>query len=237
MEKKNLNIVADHKLPSDGIGIDYSFMNFASLTSFFNKKESFTGISYFCDGMLMSEALSFLLAKKVQRVSFDYTSIAGIVFEYAVKNNIKVCFIGAEEHQLATFVEKIKKNHPRIDIAYRHNGYFNSQKRHEIYKQIIDLNIGLVVVGLGAGKQEEFVCELRESGYKGTAYTCGGFIRQESNTENEYYPKIINSLGLRAFYRMYKEPHTIKRYLVDYPINLIKLLFFYFIGRLEIKII
>jgi N-acetylglucosaminyldiphosphoundecaprenol N-acetyl-beta-D-mannosaminyltransferase len=40
----------------------------------------------------------------------------------------------------------------------------------------------------------------------------------------QYYPEVINRLHLRAFYRMYREPHTIKRYLVDYPGNFLQLL-------------
>jgi N-acetylglucosaminyldiphosphoundecaprenol N-acetyl-beta-D-mannosaminyltransferase len=39
-----------------------------------------------------------------------------------------------------------------------------------------------------------------------------------------YYPAVINRLHLRAFYRMYREPHTIKRYLIDYPGNFLQLL-------------
>ena len=39
-----------------------------------------------------------------------------------------------------------------------------------------------------------------------------------------YYPEVINRLHLRAFYRMYREPHTIKRYLIDYPSNFLHLL-------------
>jgi N-acetylglucosaminyldiphosphoundecaprenol N-acetyl-beta-D-mannosaminyltransferase len=35
---------------------------------------------------------------------------------------------------------------------------------------------------------------------------------------------VINRLHLRAFYRMYREPHTIKRYLIDYPGNFLHLL-------------
>lgn len=235
-KKKVLNILSRYETLSNEAGVDYSFMNFASLTFFFNREDSSLGVSYFCDGMLMSTVLSILLRKKIERVSFDYSSIAGVVFNQVVKDNMKICIIGAEEHQLACFIEKVKKKHPGIDVAYRHNGYFYGHKRGEIFKQIIDLDIGLVVVGLGAGKQEDFICALREFGYKGTSYTCGGFIRQESLSENEYYPVIVKSLGLRAFYRMYKEPHTIKRYLLDYPINFIKLLFLYMTGRVKIKL-
>lgn len=80
-----------------------------------------------------------------------------------------------------------------------------------------------MLVGLGAGLQERFVLDALRGGFSGVAFTCGGFIRQEADAGERYYPDAINRLHLRAFYRMYREPHTIKRYLLDYPSNALRL--------------
>jgi UDP-N-acetyl-D-mannosaminuronic acid transferase (WecB/TagA/CpsF family) len=77
---------------------------------------------------------------------------------------------------------------------------------------------------LGAGLQEQFEQDALRAGFRGVAFTCGGFIRQEALATRTYYPALINRLHMRAFYRMYREPHTIKRYLIDYPNNFVHLL-------------
>ena len=69
---------------------------------------------------------------------------------------------------------------------------------------------------MGTPLQEQFLIDLQKSGWVGKGYTCGGFLHQTANGI-QYYPKWINRLGLRAFYRMYDEPQLIKRYFIDYP--------------------
>ena len=64
--------------------------------------------------------------------------------------------------------------------------------------------------------QEQFLIDLQKSGWQGVGYTCGGFLHQTAKGI-QYYPKWVNRLGLRAFYRMYDEPQLIKRYFIEYP--------------------
>jgi N-acetylglucosaminyldiphosphoundecaprenol N-acetyl-beta-D-mannosaminyltransferase len=202
----------------------YSFMNFASLTSFFREDQS-EMIFYFCDGVLMTAAVQLITGKKVERVSFDYTSIAQEVFSYAVKYGIPLYIIGAEKHELDSFVKKIQKKHKGLIISGSRDGYFHEADQHDAVRSIIASGAKIVVAGLGAGRQERFLSALHQEGYVGVSFSCGGFIRQESVSENQYYPRLVDKLGIRAFYRMYKEPHTISRYMIDYPKNMVLLFF------------
>jgi N-acetylglucosaminyldiphosphoundecaprenol N-acetyl-beta-D-mannosaminyltransferase len=69
---------------------------------------------------------------------------------------------------------------------------------------------------MGVPLQEEFLIDLRDTGWTGTGYTCGGFFHQSAR-KLEYYPRLFDKLQLRWLYRMIQEPRLAKRYLLDYP--------------------
>lgn len=200
----------------------YSFINFASIGSFFEQPPS--TVAFFCDGMLMSTFMSSVTGTTVGRVSFDFTSIADHVLGSAEQQGKRVYFVGARQAELELFIGKIKMLYPGLAIAGYHHGYFNASQAEGIRADICRSQANILIVGLGAGLQEQFEQETLRAGFRGVAFTCGGFIRQEAMTTRNYYPAVINRLHLRAFYRMYREPHTIKRYLIDYPGNFLQLL-------------
>lgn len=200
----------------------FSFINFASVGSLFDREA--TSIAYFCDGMLMSTFMSRITGRTIGRVSFDFTSIADAVFSCAEQQGKRVYFVGARQVELDLFINKIRDRYPALLIAGHHNGYFDAQQAACIQADICRSEANILIVGLGAGLQEQFEQDALRAGFNGVAFTCGGFIRQEATATHHYYPELINRLHLRAFYRMYREPHTIKRYLVDYPTNFAHLL-------------
>lgn len=213
----------------------YSFINFASIGTFFEQHPD--TITYFCDGMLMSTFMSRVTGRTINRVSFDFTSIADPVFSYAEKQGKSVYFVGAKQTELELFINKITARYPTLIIAGHHNGYFDARQATRLQADICRREVNILIVGLGAGLQEQFVRDALLGGFTGVAFTCGGFIRQESMTAHHYYPKLVDRLHLRAFYRMYREPHTIKRYLVDYPTNFMRLLEMVVRHKVDIHII
>jgi exopolysaccharide biosynthesis WecB/TagA/CpsF family protein len=200
----------------------YSFINFASIGCLFEQAPG--TVAYFCDGMLMSTFMSRVTGRTIGRVSFDFTSIADAVLSSAEQQGKRVYFVGARQAELDLFVGKIKRLYPRLTIAGYHNGYFDASQARCIQADICRSEADILIVGLGAGLQEQFEQDALRAGFRGVAFTCGGFIRQEAMATQHYYPALINQLHMRAFYRMYREPHTIKRYLIDYPSNFLHLL-------------
>jgi N-acetylglucosaminyldiphosphoundecaprenol N-acetyl-beta-D-mannosaminyltransferase len=174
--------------------------------------------------MLMSTFMSRVTGRRIGRVSFDFTSIADLVLRSAEQQGKRVYFVGARQAELELFVSKIKALYPRLPLAGYHNGYFNASQAEGIQADICRSEAHILIVGLGAGLQEQFEQDALRAGFRGVAFTCGGFIRQEALATRNYYPALINRLHMRAFYRMYREPHTIKRYLIDYPNNFVHLL-------------
>ncbi len=201
----------------------YSFLNLASISSLSNSRSS--GINYFCDGMLLAFLVSLLKFKKIQRVSFDFTSIANCVLNHASDNGLSVYFVGATQEEIDSFSKKISIRYPKINILGTTNGYFGEVNEISVIESIVNLNPNIVIASLGAGKQEDFIKKIYNRVPGTILFTCGGFIRQESGKKSDYYPVIVNKLKLRAFYRMLKEPHTIRRYFLDYPRNAVKVIF------------
>lgn len=193
-----------------------SFINPASLSCL--KNEHFECLEFFSDGFLLTKLLNILSKNKIKRTSFDFTSIATTVFESIADNNKSLYLVGAKEIEISKFSTKIMDKYGIKDLKFR-CGYFESID--DEVNRVINANPDFVVVGLGAGLQEDFLVKLKNKGYTGKAFTCGGFIRQESASMKNYYPKWVDKCNMRFLYRMFKEPHTISRYFIDYPKNII----------------
>jgi N-acetylglucosaminyldiphosphoundecaprenol N-acetyl-beta-D-mannosaminyltransferase len=214
-------------------GKDISFINPVSLRYlryFSNNK-----IYFHSDGFLLNIVFFAFFFKKVIRVSFDFTSLANNIFCDLNLKKETLYIVGATDRELDIFIDKLKKKYSDMKIIGKNNGYFKNEI--VVIEKIINLNPDVVLIGLGAKKQEKFQLDLRKSGFVGTTFSCGGFIRQEANSKKDYYPFLINKLNLRFVYRMIKEPHTIKRYFVEYPLNIIIFLSLYLRNKINVNFI
>lgn len=193
----------------------YTFLNPVSYLTALDNKElfgKFDGI--FADGSLLVAAINMLYGKSVTRRSFDMTSLAPELLEYAEEHNKTIYIVASKQEEVERAVEIFQERYPNLQFAGYRNGYFTSdEEQHKEAAYITQLNPDFLIVGMGALMQERFLLKVKESGYKGIGFTCGGFIHQTSKNEIDYYPAWIDRMNLRFIYRMYKEKHTRKRYL------------------------
>ncbi len=153
----------------------------------------------------------------IERMSFDFTSVAHLVFENAAADDQSGFILGSDPDSNMTFLEKVREMFPGIKLE-GHSGYFYDEAAlDDCVNTLAASDYDYVVIGMGAVKQEEVAIQLKQAGYKGRIYTCGGFIHQTALNGGEYYPAWVDKLNLRFAYRMFREPTTIRRYLVDYP--------------------
>lgn len=196
-----------------GKGI-YTFLNPVSYLDALKHKKlfaSFEGI--YADGGLLAKAIKMLYGKSVKRRSFDMTSLAPIVFSFAAKNNKYVAIVATKQEMVEKAVKTLQGNYPGLNISYFRNGYFASEtEMDEEAKKIVAMHPDFLIVGMGIIKQEEFLLKVRDAGFQGIGFTCGGFIHQTAQDKVDYYPEWVDKHGLRFVYRMYREPHTRKRY-------------------------
>lgn len=175
--------------------------------------------SIMIDGQFLVKMFHFFFGIKVKRRSFDMTSMAPIVFGEAEESNQKVYLIGSDEDSIKGAVGKFQKRYPKMNICGFRNGYLRSQdERQEAIETILSSNTEIVVVGMGTPRQEQFLVDLKNAGYTGTGYTCGGFFHQTASLDSsiDYYPKWADKYHLRWLYRIYDEPKLFKRYTIDY---------------------
>lgn len=205
----NLSDIAEYR------GRIYTFLNPVSYLTALDKKDlfgKFDGI--FADGSLLVAAIKMLYGKKVTRRSFDMTSLALELLSYAEKHGKTIYIVASKQEQVEKAVQIFKERYPKLIFAGYRNGYFASeeeQNKEAIY--ITQQNPDFLIVGMGILMQEKFLLKVKEAGFQGIGFTCGGFIHQTSKNEIDYYPAWIDRMNLRFIYRMYKEKHTRKRYL------------------------
>lgn len=163
-----------------------------------------------------------LTGKKCKRVSFDMTSLAPVVFSEAVQNRKNLYVIGGEPGIPEESVRVYQGLYPGLKVSGVRHGFFSSKvERDQELQRIRSCSPDVVIVGMGTPLQEEFIIDLKRVGWKGVAYTCGGFLHQTAYGGRQYYPKWMDRFHLRWLYRMIDEPKLILRYLFYYPVFLV----------------
>ncbi len=165
-----------------------------------------------------------LFGFKCKRKSFDMTSLAPVVFNDAINNNKSIYFIGTKPNVIDLAIKNIQNQFVDLNICGYSDGYIDQDQRLVVFDAINSLKADYVICGMGTPLQEQFLIDLQKSGWAGKGYTCGGFLHQTANGI-QYYPSWVNTLGLRAFYRMYDEPTLIGRYFIDYPKAIVIILY------------
>lgn len=192
-----------------------TFLNPYSYLIARKNKDLFKNFNIKIDGILLVKALK-ISGINLKRESFDMTSLAPIIFNEAINYKKSIFLVGTTQENLEKSVKNIKNNFKGINIIGFRNGYFKSNERELFLNELKKINPDIVVCGMGSILQENFLLDLKNLGWKGVGYTCGGFLHQSSEFLF-YYPKWIDKCNLRWLYRLYKEPDTRRRFLIYYP--------------------
>lgn len=194
----------------------YTYLNPVSYLTALDNKELFGQMDgIFADGGLLVKAIKMVYGKAVTRRSFDMTSMAPELFAYAEEHGKTIYIVASKQEQVEKAVEIFRKRYPKVRFAGYRNGYFSSEEEMDNEaRHITELNPDFLIVGMGALMQETFLLKVKNVGYQGIGFTCGGFIHQTSKNEIDYYPAWVDKTNLRFVYRMWKEPHTRKRYVM-----------------------
>jgi N-acetylglucosaminyldiphosphoundecaprenol N-acetyl-beta-D-mannosaminyltransferase len=169
-----------------------------------------------CDGIGMTVAAHRLLGIRLNRAAFDHTSLAGPVLHWARANSRKLVLVGGEPLVAEKAAETMRREVPGLDIEMTFSGY--PPGLTEAFDFLVRNPGRLVICGMGAPRQEQFLLSLKRAGWQGAGFTCGGFLDQ-IGSGMRYYPAWINRLNLRFVYRLYREPARLwKRYFVEYQV-------------------
>ncbi|MGR4068078.1 WecB/TagA/CpsF family glycosyltransferase [Billgrantia sp. C5P2] len=160
-----------------------------------------------------------LAGVRASRKSFDMTSMALEVLSTAAQQGRRVYFVGSEPGVPEQAATRLKDRFAGLQVAGIRHGFFaNEAERVEFIQELTCLAPDIVIVGMGAPRQEKLLLDLADAGWRGEGYTCGGFLHQTAKGGTQYYPPWMDRMNLRWMYRIFDEPKLIKRYTVDYSV-------------------
>ena len=195
----------------------FSYVNPVSYLDALKHKNLYSSMDgLFVDGSLMVAAVHLCYGKHITRRSPDMVGYFPQLFEYVDSQKKSICVVGSTQEQMEKAVEKFSTKYKNIVWSRCRNGFFADEHEMEDYAKLIACERpDFLICGLGSVLQEKFLLMCKKAGYQGVGFSCGGFIRQIAEHDQEkYYPDWINRMNLRFMYRMYKEPHTRKRYAI-----------------------
>lgn len=183
--------------------------------------EDISRITFYADGIFLCWVSKLLFGTNLSRVSFDFTSIADSVFRELNNKQGSVALVGGADCVSQHFSMLIGNRYPDLNVVYARNGFFQDVgEMEEVAGLITSMSPDAVIVGMGVVAQERMILSLMNVGFKGSAYTCGGFFDQTVQAGGDYYPHWIDRFNLRWLYRLVKEPKRLaKRYFLDYTIS------------------
>ena len=165
------------------------------------------------DGIGMCLAVRWLHDVRAERVSFDTTSLAPTVFAWASAHDLRIVLVGGGLGVADTARARIIDSFPAINVVGSFDGFGAMEAKA---REVRELKPDIVICGMGSGRQESFLLELKSQGWQGLGITCGGYLDQLSRGMT-YYPAWIDAANLRWAYRLIQEPGRLwRRYLIDY---------------------
>ena len=172
----------------------------------------------FSDGSLHTKLHNLFCKNKIDRVSFDLSSIAKDTLLRAQEQQLKVALIGGKPEHADALPTKLLSLFPNLVISYCRDGYFHSEAEKQCcFTELENSTPDIIIVGMGTPLQEKFLLQCVERVESAREfYTCGGFLEQTA-TKGDYYHPLVKKLGLRWLQRAIMHKHVRERLIRDYP--------------------
>ncbi len=162
------------------------------------------------DGIGVVWASKYSEIRLTERVA-GYDLVQGLM-EDLQATDATFYFFGGAPGVASAAARKMKRKYPALKIVGGHNGYFDEKEEKRIIRNIKNLSPSILLVGLGAPKQEKWIYDnLRLTGAKLAIGVGGSFDVMAGNTKRA--PKLFQKLGLEWFYRLITQPTRWRRML------------------------
>jgi len=187
-----------------------------------------------CDSKIIY-FLSRIFKKKIEEPIPGSSFLPKFYKHHRNNENIKIFLLGAATGVAASAKERINKQLERTTVIGAHSPSFgfenNKEECDEIIHKINNSEANVLVVGLGAPKQEKWIIKYKDKLPKVKIFMALGATIDFEAGNVKRAPELFQILGLEWFYRLIKEPRRLwKRYLID------DLPFFYLILKQKLGI-
>ena len=143
------------------------------------------------------------------------------LLEYCDKNSLPVAIIGAKSAVLEQAVINLKNEFKNLDIVYTHDGYFTDS--NEIINNLKEKEPKLVLIAMGAPKQEEFAYQAKKELKTGLFIGIGGSLDVWSGNLKRA-PRFFQNTGTEWLYRTIVQPERFKRIFPALPLFILNVL-------------
>ncbi len=217
----NETVTFVEKNMSENIGLYIVTIN-PEIIEYSNKNKDFKLLLKSAD-LTVPDGVGIKIALKLKGTTQE--TVPGVDLAYNLlksATNLKkpVALIGAKEEVIQEAKSKIENDLNGINICYAHNGYFND-KENEIISNLISSNPSLILVALGAPKQDLFIEKCRKELPNSIFIGVGGSFDVWAG-HVERAPETYRKLGLEWLYRTIKQPERLKRIYKTLPLFLFK---------------
>jgi N-acetylglucosaminyldiphosphoundecaprenol N-acetyl-beta-D-mannosaminyltransferase len=169
--------------------------------------------------MLVADGAGVVLASRIlgdrlpEKVSgFDLVKNS-LDFDFGRK--LTLFFLGSKPGIADAAAVNLKRNYPSIKVVGCRDGYFTESEEGEIISQINEANPDILLVALGAPKQEFWIDKNYSCINARICIGVGGTLDILSGSAS-LAPPFFRNHGLEWLYRLYKEPWRYKR-MMDLP--------------------
>lgn len=163
------------------------------------------------DGIGLVLAIRYFLKEKVpERVTgFDLSTS---FFELAIQKGYSIYLLGGAPKIAEKAAQRLIKIYPGLQIKGTHHGYLTEEECPNVIKEIASLKPDLLLVGMGAPRQEYFITDHKEKYGVPVSIGIGGSIDHWAG-EKRRAPLWMQNLHLEWFYRLIQEPRRFLRLL------------------------
>lgn len=170
-------------------------------------------------GLLVADGAGVVLASKILGKPV-YEKVSGIdlvknSFSIESPKKLRYFLFGGKPGIAEEAAKKILEQFPLLEIAGCRNGYFKSEDEEEIINEINSSNAHILLVALGAPKQEKWIHRNKGKLNVKICMGVGGTLDVLSG-QVKLAPEFMRKAGLEWLYRLYKEPWRYKR-MLDLP--------------------
>lgn len=169
--------------------------------------------------MLTADGAGVVLASKIlgrsvpEKVSG--VDLVGEVFKAYAGKGLRCFLFGSKPGVAQAAAERITADYPGVTVVGCRNGYFSADQDGEILEMINASDPDVLIVALGAPKQENWIYGHRDRLKAKVCMGVGGTLDILSGN-TPLAPDFFRRNGLEWLFRLYKEPRRFKR-MLDLP--------------------
>lgn len=179
-----------------------------------------SGIHIYPDSTAVYFALKIFNRKNIKKIIS--TDLQENILNLSVSKNKRVFFFGDSDDVLANLKNNLNNKYENILISGTNNGFnYNDE---EVIKKINNTSTEILFVGLGAGRQENWIINNHKKLNCKLILSCGGWFQYLAGYKKRA-PIFIRQLHLEWLHKLINEfPRVWKRYLLGIPLFYYRLL-------------